>query len=138
MEAKMKRRITRVPSSDALGGLLHRRSYLLKKIEAEKEICAEEKARLRAEIDALSTALGCTRLVLNQMPEEQLCKIIAKNDAIHGVPPSPPENVAYRISRAREAIRNEELGMKGLADANEELKMKNEECEDFTTVKYFL
>jgi hypothetical protein len=41
------------------------------------------------------------------MPEEQLCKIIANNDALHGVPPSPPENVAYRIERAREAMRND-------------------------------
>jgi hypothetical protein len=98
------KRITRVPSSDAVGGLLHRRSYLLKKIEAGKKMSAEEKSVLRAEIDAITAALDFTRLVLNQMPEEQLCKIIAKNDAIHGVPPSPPENVVYRISRAREAM----------------------------------
>jgi hypothetical protein len=102
----MKRRITRVPSSDALGGLLHRRSYLLKKIEAEK-MCAEEKSRLRAEIEALTTALGFTRIVLNQMPEEQLCKIIADNDARHGHPPIPPENIVYSIERARRAMSNE-------------------------------
>jgi hypothetical protein len=103
MEAKMKR-ITRVPSSDALGGLLHRRGYLLKKIEAGK-MCAEEKAVLRAEIDAITSALDFTRIVLNQMPEEQLYKIIAKNDEMHGAPPSPPENIVYSIERAREMMK---------------------------------
>jgi hypothetical protein len=100
------KRIARVPNPDTVSSLLDRRDYLVRKIEAGKKMCAEEKSVLRAEIDAITAALDFTRLVLNQMPEEQLCKIIAKNDAIHGVPPSPPENVAYRIERAREAMRN--------------------------------
>jgi hypothetical protein len=98
------KRITRVPNRDTISSLLDRRDYLLKKIEAGKKMCTEEKSVLRAEIDAITAALDFTRIVLNQMPAEQLCKIIANNDALHGVPPSPPESVIHRISRAREAM----------------------------------
>jgi hypothetical protein len=94
-----------LPSSDTVSSLLDRRDYLLKKIEAGGRLLPEEKAVLRAEIDAITAALDFTRLVLNQMPEEQLCKILAKNDAIHGVPPSSPESVVCRIERARDAAR---------------------------------
>jgi hypothetical protein len=93
-----------LPNRDTVSSLLDRRDYLVKKIEAGIRMAPEEKAPLRAEIDAITAALDFTRIVLNQMPEEQLCKIIAKNDAIHGIPPSSDESIIHRIERARATV----------------------------------
>jgi hypothetical protein len=104
------KRILKMPNNDTVSSLLDRKDYVVKKIkklESEKKLFPERKAVLCAEIDAITAALDFIRFVLNQIPEEQLCKIIARNDEIHGVPPTPPESVVSRIDRAKNVLRKE-------------------------------